>query len=345
MTINQYGLGDKKNLFRRFDSQLFMMLFACIDRRLFGGILIVFAWFTQIQYTAPAQSPSAFSPDATANVSNEQSPTPPSIDPNALVLQALEQSVWGPSFSCQIRQRTKLYDHEMVGVGQYWHAGEGTGKLETYVRFAVADSFSNLIQVSDGRLMWTSTRANEPLRKVHLDRVRQAFPNMGRGSNRPDVAMYLAIGGQPEMLRMLYLRYRWYKAYAGTYRTVPVWQLIGTLRTQPPSITSAAPIDGHALRTDPPKEIPTDVRLTLGREGEFISFPFQIEYFVQKPDEENRERLVPFSTVEYYDYATHIDTSKLFRYEVQKDVDQIEDETALYLPPTQITRAKDRSVR
>jgi hypothetical protein len=345
MAINHYGLGIKNSAFKRIFSQLSVPVMRRIGRQFVAAIPITCALCLQLFNVLLAQSPTTLTNDPMPGASAGKTATPSSIDPNALVLQALGQSVWGPSFTCQIRQRTKLYDNEMVGVGQYWHAGEGTGKLETYVRYAVADSFSNLIQVSDGRLMWTSTRANEPLRKVHLDRVRQAFPNMGRGSNRPDVALYLAIGGQPETLRLLYLRYRWYKAYAGTYRKVPVWQLIGTLRTQPPSITTAAPIDGYALRTDPPKGIPTDVRLTLGREGEFSSFPFQIEYFVQKPDENNQEHLVPFSTVEYYDYVTNIDTSKLFRYEVQKDVDQIEDETALYLPPTQITRAKDRSVR
>jgi hypothetical protein len=334
MAINPHGLFKKTLRFKLPNSKLYGSRVAIFLAALVTVWLCSFALKIQAIH---AQQPSS-QPTATPS-------TPSSIDPNNLVLQAIEQSIWGKSFSCQIRQRTKLYDNEMVGVGQYWHAGEGTGKLELYLRYAVADSFSNLIQVSDGRLMWTSTRPDEPLRKVHLDRVRQSFPNLGRTSNRPDVNLYLAIGGQPETLRLLYLRYRWYKAYAGTYKDVPVWQLIGTLRTQPPPIGTAARIDSISMQKDPPKAIPSDVRLTLGREGEFTSFLFQVEYFTHKLDEDNKDRLVPFSTIEYYDFRTDIDTSKLFRYEVQNDVDQIEDETALYLPPTQITRANNRSIR
>ncbi len=283
-----------------------------------------------------------FTRDATSAVIN---------DPNALVLQAVEQSVWGSSLRCTVRQRTFLYDSEYLGVGRYYHAGQGTGQFRLDMQFADGDNISNMLQVSDGRLMWTISRASEPLRKVHLDRLRQFFAHLGRRSNRPDVSLYLAIGGQPESLRFLYHRYRWYKIYAGNIQDVPVWQLIGTLRTQLPNPATAAQVDMAAFKQETEEYTPTDVRLTLIREGNLPLFPIQIEYFRRKDETSSKQGkesggLIPYSIIEYFDVVSPIEmTAELFQHHVPEDAERIEDETGLYLPPAALTKAREKTLR
>ena len=107
---------------------------------------------------------------------------PTSIDPNQLVLQAVHRAIWGPSLSCRIRQHSTFGEQRLEAEGQYWQTGQGTGQLKMILELK-ADKYSvksKWMQVSDGRLLWTSISDGEPPRRVYLDRVRQSLGSMVR---------------------------------------------------------------------------------------------------------------------------------------------------------------------
>lgn len=267
-----------------------------------------------------------------------QSPAslPNSLDPNQLVLRAVQQAVWGPSVHSIVKQRSELGEFQLVGEGEYWAAGQGTGQLKMTMQLMAGELQTNMLQVSDGRLVWTSTSDDEPPRRVFLDEVRRELGSMARNpTGHPQAALYLAIGGHAEMLRCLYYRYRWFKVWAGKdEKGTNVWQLVGTLRTEAPSIASYSIVDSYFIQQAPPPELPTDVRLTLDRDGKLPLFPYKVEYFRREPSLDGIPgKLVLLSSVTHTEIETPITiTKELFQYQVREDADRIENETNEYLP-------------
>ncbi len=263
---------------------------------------------------------------------------PTSIDPNQMVLEAVHRAVWGPSLSCRIRQHSTLGEHQLEAEGQYWQTGQGTGQLKMILELKTDKQAakSNWTQVSDGRLLWTSISEGEPPRRVYLDRIRQSLGNMVREPNRQsEAALYLAIGGQAEALRCLYFRYRWFKVFAGIddHRR-EVWQLVGTLRTEPPRPSSSTKVDSTLVMTSPTPEVPTDVRLTLGRDEKLFLFPYKIDYYRREKSEGGLPgKLVLISTIERDEVVSPIAVDRdFFHFQVPDEADQINDETSEYLP-------------
>ncbi len=79
-----------------------------------------------------------------------------------MVLQAIHQSVWGPSFQCRIKQVAYLGQHQAVVEGGLLasRGGEWTDEDDT----STQDGFEiqcEWLQVSDGRLVWTSNGPGE----------------------------------------------------------------------------------------------------------------------------------------------------------------------------------------
>lgn len=261
-----------------------------------------------------------------------------SIDPNQLVLQAVHRAVWGPSFSCRIRQHSIASTHQLQAEGQYWQTGQGTGQLKMMLALKSDKSTAivNWLQVSDGRLLWTSIGGGEPPRRVYLDRVRQSLGSMIRDpSKHPEAALYMAIGGQAEMLRCLYFRYRWNKIVAGTDdHGRDAWQLFGVLRSEMPRPSSVTHVDNFLVMPSPAPEVPTEVRLTLGREEKFLLFPYKIDYYLREKSEGGLPgKRVQVSTIERDEVVSPISVSPdFFHFQVPDEADQIDDETTDYLP-------------
>lgn len=272
----------------------------------------------------------------------------PSMDPNHLVLQAVHQAIWGPSLSCRIRQTAVWDEQQLMGEGRYQAVGKGSGQLKTTMSVATGEYHSDFLQISDGRLIWTSTGDGEPPRRVYLDRVRLAVSNMNLDLQNPsDASLYLAIGGQPELLRSLYMRYRWFKIFAGIdEQGMKVWQLVGTLRTEWPVPASYSRADSILLTTPPSPEVPTDVRLTLARDGRIPLFPYKVEYFRRRAGRDGVPgKLVPVATLVYDQVVSPLTiTPDQFEYQVLEEAERIEDETNDYLP-TQSLAENPRGVQ
>jgi hypothetical protein len=322
---------------KEFDSNRIM---ATCDRSVLRFAILLLMWLTG-QSTLHAQ---LF--DRTRIASKQQETrsgdiTVVTTDPNLLVLAAIRQSVWGPPVACKVQQSTKAYGQQCIVVGDFKSVGQGTGQFRYSVRVTVGETAFDLLQVSDGELMWTQGGMDEPPRKVNLRQVRESVSYAMKVSDpRPEVNLVLAVGGQADLLRALYHRYNWYKAVGGKLSGVDVWQLVGRIRTVPPKIVGVAPIDDeNSVMGEPTANIPSEVRLTLSRSANLPYFPYMIEYFHRNPAVESQSNnLTVVTRIEFTEPKTNVlfnDTD--FQYRVSDSTDQIENETKRYLPKSPIT--------
>ncbi|MDX1930755.1 MAG: hypothetical protein SFV81_29800, partial [Pirellulaceae bacterium] len=143
-----------------------------------------------------------------------------------LIHNALRQAVWGPSMQCKVRQRTILFDKQFISYGTYAHAGQGSGQLRMHLRLATEKRINTLSQVSDGRVLYSTQHVGETSvqSRVDLNRIREYLGPITTASLQdPVIAMYLAVGGQAELLRKLAQQYRWTNVQAGRLGSVDVW--------------------------------------------------------------------------------------------------------------------------
>ncbi len=257
-------------------------------------------------------------------------------DPNLLVLTAIRQAVWGPAFTCKVQQSTKAYGQQTILVGDFKSGGLGTGQFRYSVRVAVGETSFDMLQISDGELMWTQCGSDHAPRRVNLRQVRESIAYATKVSDaRPEVNLVLAVGGQADLLRALYHRYNWYKAVGGKLSGVDVWQLVGRLRTEVPKVVGSAPIDEENSRLgESGHNLPSEVRLTLSRSASLPYFPYLIEYFEPGRDKLGQPSGVVLVTrIEYSEPKTNsVFGDQDFVYRVSDSIDKIEDETQRYLP-------------
>lgn len=265
-------------------------------------------------------------------------------DPNQLVLAAVRQSVWGPSVACKVQQTSKAHGQQVVLLGDFKSEAVGTGRFRRFrlgVRLAVGETSFDLIQVSDGRMMWTQVGSDSPPRRVILDQVLQGIPNALQYSDaRPEVHLMMAIGGQAELLRALYHRYNWYRAVGGKLAGADVWQLVGRLRTEPTRIAGNTPLDdSNSVLGDNHPNLPTEARLTLSRSAKLPYFPYMIEYFDRGRDRNGQPDGFELVTrIEYTEPKSNVTfQDQDFQYRVSDTIDEIKDETQIYLPQSPIT--------
>jgi len=262
------------------------------------------------------------------------------IDPNLLVLSAIRQSVWGPPLACKVYQRSLAYDQQVITSGEYKASGLGTGQFRYNVRVSSGETTLDRVEVSDGRLMFTQIGLEESPRRVNLDQVRQMIGNaIHQAGDRPEINFYLAVGGQPELLRNLYHRYFWYKAVTRQINGVDVWQLVGRLRTDPPKLAGNADIDIQNSGPIPPgSNHPTEVQLTLGRSASAPYFPYMVEYFRRTKREDGQpDSIERLSVLEHTELTTTLTLmDKDFVFKIPDSVDKIDDDTQLYKPKVQL---------
>ncbi|MEQ1826016.1 MAG: hypothetical protein ABL921_08715 [Pirellula sp.] len=261
------------------------------------------------------------------------------IDPNQLLLHAIHQAVWGPAMTYKVHQQVHAYDQDVVVSGEYKTAGGGSGQFRYTARISSGETTVDTIQVSDGRLMYTQMGSKEPPKRVIIDQIRNDLGNaIHQAANQPEMSIYLAIGGQPELLRNLYHRYRWYKAMAKQVNGIDVWQLVGKLRTERPKIAGNTELDAMSMSPLPAdSSVPTEVILTLGRSASLPYFPYQIDYLRRihsKDGEPASLKLV--SRLSHSDPVPTNVSEKDFFFKVLDSVDRIDNDTATYRPLSKI---------
>ena len=165
----------------------------------------------------------------------------------ALLRQAIQGLEQVPSVRAKVRQRVSLEGESLVGSGTYQQANYGSDslfRLELKIPLG-ADRVSTLLQVGDGRFLWTSRSVPEPIqldspakpvqpRVSALDtqgmsmtpEVTRVDLNKVRSSGTlPNVT---AFGGLPHTLRQIGRRYAFESAARHRLQELEVWRLVGT---------------------------------------------------------------------------------------------------------------------
>ncbi|MFO0939462.1 MAG: hypothetical protein U0930_01715 [Pirellulales bacterium] len=119
--------------------------------------------------------------------------------------RTLLESVWGPPTMCEVRQSIQIVDKKRSTFGKYVRSGKGLGRMRMTLQVPAADQMNSLLQVSDGELLTTfeSIGTHSMMTQIDLGKVRERLTITNETLQDPVVAMYLAIGGQAEVLKDL----------------------------------------------------------------------------------------------------------------------------------------------
>lgn len=146
----------------------------------------------------------------------------------ALLQRVIEEVVFGPSFDAKVRETVWTGGREVVGVGTYEQAGEGTGRYNLQVTMHDGDGKHRLQQISDGRLAWTRTEiaGKVSLRRVDVGRLDQWV--RGVTKNLP-IAPRLQVGAWAEMLASIRRDFD-LQVDGAHLKGQPVWVITGRLK-------------------------------------------------------------------------------------------------------------------
>ncbi|MEZ6133748.1 MAG: hypothetical protein R3C53_02445 [Pirellulaceae bacterium] len=250
----------------------------CLRQRL--TLVVITALMLNLSHSSSAQTQSSNA--ATTSPPIPISPAPQEIG-TKILHQSLHAAVWGPPALCEVHQTVELYGHKMSGFGKYVRGGQGSGKLRMSLQLPAGDQMNSLLQVSDGELLYTLETIGSVAKRTRVDlgKVRERLVITTQSLHDPVVAMYLAIGGQAELLRKLCQQYEWIKVEAGKLDDQPVWWLTGKLAASPPTTVRAlAEIDQLLFVQNQSALLPTEVILAVGRqEANLPYWLFQVEQF------------------------------------------------------------------
>lgn len=170
-----------------------------------------------------------------------------------------------------------MYDSDLAGSGIYLQLGrDDARRFRWELRMQVAGTTSALVQVSDGRFLWTdrSLPSGPTVTRIDLRRIREALGAKSPTNPRrpPDAAFPMLAtdllhgGGLPRLLASLDERYTFGPLQQSDLQDVPMYVVEGTRSSERKT--------GNRKR-DGVRYMPRRVRLTLGRDD---LFPYQLSY-------------------------------------------------------------------
>ncbi|MCC9655809.1 hypothetical protein LOC70_08365 [Rhodopirellula sp. JC737] len=262
--------------------------------RLVSGLLLV-GW-TASAMADGASPQSTPLPQSTAVQPKTEGPA------DRLIAQTIQRIAHGPAFDAKVRQRVWVSGREILGVGTYEQAGQGTGQFNLQVTMLDGDGKHTLQQVSDGRLAWTREQIGEQisLRRVDVGRLDQWVNDslaslFARGNPSADTAPLkpsVRVGGWTEMMDTISAEHD-LTLQSGQLEGRDVWIVKGTLRDD-----VRAQRMKEWGRQDWPQLCPTQVVVLIARKDDpEASFgkglPLRIEYWgdpVHTPKSDDAEQ-------------------------------------------------------
>jgi hypothetical protein len=237
-----------------------------------------------------------------------------------LANRILEHLTWGPPLEAKLRLRAWAAGREVVEVGRYEQAGEGTGRLRMELQVPIADGKARWQQTCDGRLAWTREElAGEVrVRRVDLGRLEELLAS-NRDPNTESLSRVpprLRIGGLAEIVDRIQADYD-LTASEGHIEGVQMLVLKGTMRAD----MVAALRQSHGGKLSP--LVPAQVRIAVPVAQLEQPLPARIEFW-----SEAGERLI--SLLEIYD-ATSIEKPPVERFRFEAGGDDFSNETELYV--------------
>lgn len=270
-------------------------------------------------------------------------PIPATPSPHEIGLQilhrTLHESVWGQPVVCDVRQSSSIFNRKMTGFGKYVRGGQGSGRMRFSMQIPAGDQMNSLLQVSDGELLYSASSIGDQANRTRIDlgKIRERLVITTDSINDPEIAMYLAVGGQAELLRNLCQNYQWTKVTKGKLDQIDVWWLTGELDRDILCPRAAAEIDVQIRGQNQSGLMPTEARLAVSRanaEVPFWLYQADLRRSAQPPELPygNRSGL---SILTEWPNPVAVPTEKLASetFEAQSTNDPFSEETGLYLPP------------
>ena len=281
---------------------------------------------------------------ALAQPSETVKPIQATISPQEAAARILQKSiwdsVWGPPTYCIVRQSVGMYGKEFNGQGHYVREGQGSGKLKYDLRMAAGNQINTLLQVSDGQRLLSIESIGDVRRRTEVDlgKVRDPdrLPLTDASYRDPVVAMYLAIGGQAELLRKIYQQYEWISVRDGHLGEIDVWLLSGKVPPQPIAVRSVAPVDNMLFADNNSGLLPTRIEVKIGKDNAPVPF-----WLYEVEQGRSAEEISPIGRDSKLRIFTEWANPKLLAkeqlplniFELPPSNEQLFDETEKYLPP------------
>lgn len=194
---------------------------------------------------------------------------------NDLMAAAAANLAGFPALEAKLRQRVKLFGHEMVGSGTYQQMTAGRQRMSRLdFKMDVAGQVTSFQQISDGTTLWIRRDAGQEqsLEYVNLRQIRQALARLPVAQSLPQTGNWFALGGLDQLLHELNRNFDFSPPKPSQIGTVPVWELRGVWK--PDALTRFGVMTDEEL----PSYLPQAVKVTLGRDQQLPLFPYRIEY-------------------------------------------------------------------
>ncbi len=187
-----------------------------------------------------------------------------------VVKKIMELLTLGPPFEAKLRQRVWAAGREVVEVGRYEQAGQGTGWFRMELQVPIADGKGRWQQTCDGRLAWTREELADEVhyRRVDVGRLDELLP-----ANYPSLLVpRLRVGGLAEIMDRLAAEYQLVLS-EGHIEDVPMLVLKGSMREE--VLETLVPPGGGKIS----ELIPQQVRIAIPAARIDTPLPTRIEFW------------------------------------------------------------------
>ena len=128
----------------------------------------------------------------------------------------------------KLRQRAELFDRQIVGTGAYLQGPARYQLVRVELNLQMDDKTSTLLQVCDGKQLWTQRNLLGQNKLTCLDAQRVLAAVQKNDAARPRLTTDgLALGGLPRLLRELERSFRFDAPHDSKLGNLPVHMLVG----------------------------------------------------------------------------------------------------------------------
>lgn len=209
----------------------------------------------------------------------------PTSDGDRLIADAAQRIKKHASVRALIHAEVSIWDHAFTGKGLYLATrSEGTimSRLELQLDSRPNEDAkavqSKLLDVNDGRYLWSDRQWNgsRKVQRLDLARIRPASVAGKLPGTVVDEAVGLS-GGLEPLLESLGKNFKFGNVVASEIDRVPVLRTIGVWRPERLTklVSNNKKSDGDAKKDKAPQHLPRDVAVTLGRND---LFPYEVDF-------------------------------------------------------------------
>lgn len=211
--------------------------------------------------------------------------------------------------TARLRYRASLFGESLSGTGVYAQGPVRYNLVRLQLTLQHGDATSALVQVCDGKHLWTHREllGEQKVTRLDAERVLEALQGAAPAAASPQA---LALGGLPRWLQGLALSFEFTSMQDSELGSLPMRVLRGQWRPKKlgrllPAQKAALEAGGPLNVNDLPEHVPDHVLVYLGRDD---LFPYRLEFRKSASEESPRDRALV--TVELFDIQANnpIDT-------------------------------------